>query len=178
MKIRIPELEIPDGAGFSGKLDLFKRAGFGEKLANVIHNTDDKLVLGLDAGWGEGKTTFVKMWTGHVENHRGEKLRAIYFDAFENDYQKDPFLALAAAIYEKIPPTDKAKQRNFWRMTSTAAAVLGRGFLRVGVKTATAGLVDGTSVEAIKEDLSTAMAEQVDALVKRGSNILRQTERL
>ncbi len=105
MKITIPELKIEETEGFT-KNDIFGRKDFGERLANLIENTDDSLVLALDSQWGEGKTTFIKMWKGHVEHVRENKLKTIYFDAFANDYQKDPFLALISEIYEILPVSE------------------------------------------------------------------------
>jgi predicted KAP-like P-loop ATPase len=95
MKLTLPPLQVKDDEGFSLS-DIFELKDFGSRLANLIENSNENLVLALDAQWGEGKSTFIKMWKGYLENYREKKLKTIYFDAFKNDYQKDPFLALAA----------------------------------------------------------------------------------
>ncbi|EKO3839574.1 hypothetical protein NTE14_005354, partial [Vibrio harveyi] len=60
MKLIVPELEINEDSPFSS--DLFEREKFAEKLTNLIRNVEDNLVISLDANWGEGKSTFIRMW--------------------------------------------------------------------------------------------------------------------
>lgn len=93
MKLTVSPLEITEDEGFSEK-DIFKRKEFGERLANLIENTDGELVIALDAPWGEGKSTFIKMWQGHLKK-KDNGVHTIYFDAFANDHQSAPFLAIA-----------------------------------------------------------------------------------
>ena len=94
----IRPLEISEKEGF--KRDKLGRKGFGEKLAQILEKQPGGNVFALDAGWGQGKTTFIKMWRGHVGKQ--DRLKTIYFDAFACDYQQDPFLALAAEVYERV----------------------------------------------------------------------------
>ena len=94
----IQPLEISETEGF--EQDELGRKGFGESMAQILENQPGGNVFALDAGWGQGKTTFIKMWRGHVGKQ--DRLKTIYFDAFASDYQQDPFLALAAEIYENI----------------------------------------------------------------------------
>ncbi len=90
MRLTVPPLEISEEDGVS-KEDIFKRKQFGERLSNLIQNTEENLVIALHAPWGEGKSTFIKMWCGHLKN-KNNGIHTIYFDAFENDHQSSPFL--------------------------------------------------------------------------------------
>ncbi|WP_273024201.1 P-loop NTPase fold protein [Rheinheimera sp.] len=110
MKLMVPQLDLDQQKGFAADIDIFKRKDFGEHLANLIEHADDNPVIALDSGWGEGKSTFIKMWQGYVEHQRSTKLKTIYFDAFKNDYQKDPFLALASEIYALLDDKDSKKR--------------------------------------------------------------------
>lgn len=166
MKVVIPELQISDDCGFSAEVDIFKRAGFGERLANLIENSGDNPVIALDSGWGEGKSTFIKMWRGYLSNHREREISSIYFDAFENDYQKDPFLTLASEIYQLISVDDKEKQIEFREKATRAVKSLTRGVLKVTVKAVTAGIVDGSIVDSAEKEISNVVSNQVDDLVK------------
>lgn len=65
MKLVATPLIIAENADFEG--DLFERRSFGESISNIIKNSKDPLVIGLDGNWGEGKTTFVKMWQGLLD---------------------------------------------------------------------------------------------------------------
>ncbi|AYF20179.1 KAP family P-loop NTPase fold protein [Vibrio parahaemolyticus] len=166
MKIVVPELQISSDCGFSPDIDIFKRKGFGERLANLVENSGGSPVIALDSGWGEGKSTFIKMWRGYLENHREPEIKSIYFDAFENDYQKDPFLTLASEIYQLITVEDEETKTKFKDKAAKAAKSLVRGALKVSVKVGTAGIVDGSAVDVAEKELSNLVADQVDDLIK------------
>jgi predicted KAP-like P-loop ATPase len=89
MRLVIPPLPIDEQDSF--KHDALGRKQFGIALMNLITKTNDGLVISLDAPWGEGKTTFVKMWRGLLKE---SQIRNIYFDAFANDYVDDAFIAV------------------------------------------------------------------------------------
>lgn len=86
---------------------LFEEKGFNadlldrsetKRLINIIINqSTGGLVLGLDAEWGIGKTTFVKM----LESDLKDKEPFIYFDAYKSDFHNDAITAIAGEIYEK-----------------------------------------------------------------------------
>ena len=96
----IQPLEISETEGF--EQDKLDRGDFGETLARILENQPGGNVFALDAGWGQGKTTFIKMWRGHVGHKRENKLQTIYFDAFANDYQKDILRVLTTRILGTI----------------------------------------------------------------------------
>lgn len=121
--LTVPSLEIGEDEGFLEEKDIFKRKEFGEGLANLIENTDGGLVIALDAPWGEGKSTFIKMWQGHLKK-KDNGVHTIYFDAFENDHQSAPFLALASEIYNLID--EKNEKTEFEQKTLSAIKTGGR----------------------------------------------------
>lgn len=166
MKLVIPELEINESLGFAPEVDIFQRSGFGERLANLVENSGGNPVIALDSGWGEGKSTFIKMWRGYLKYHRETPITSIYFDAFENDYQKDAFLTLASEIYQLISSKDKEKQTAFRDKATKAVKSLTRGALKLTIKTATAGIVDGSALDSAEQELSNLIADQVDEIVK------------
>ncbi|MGX2952789.1 P-loop NTPase fold protein [Shewanella sp. JL219SE-S6] len=73
MKIVTPEVQIDDETGFEPSIDIFERKEFGERLANLIENAESNPVIALDAGWGQGKSTFIKMWRGYLSHQREKK---------------------------------------------------------------------------------------------------------
>jgi hypothetical protein len=166
VKIVSPEVQISNDTGFDPAIDIFRRKDFGERLANLIENADGNVVIALDADWGQGKSTFIKMWRGHLSHHRDSKIQSVYFDAFENDYQKDPFLALASEMYQLIPDGDESNRAKFKDKAIRAGKSIARGALKLTVKTVTAGIVDGTALDAAESGISSLMADQVDELVK------------
>lgn len=144
MKIQVPELVVSKEEGFSERVDIFNRKPFGESLYNVVINTDDRLVIAIDSAWGEGKTTFIKMWQGLLYE---KEVPSIYFDAFENDYYEDAFLALCSQIYNKIQKDDPSQIEGFSEKASSVAKVVGRVGLKVGVRALTSGLVDESALQ-------------------------------
>ena len=168
----VPPLEISEDEGFSEDKDIFRRKGFGERLSNLIENTDGELVIALDAPWGEGKSTFVKMWRGHLKN-KDNGIHTIYFDAFENDHQNAPFLALAGEIYNLIEESNEAEI--FKDKTIAALKTSGRIGLRIGAKLLTLGVLDGTEFgDTTKKDIS---KEAVDVLDNYVGNMLKSASK-
>ena len=95
MELRRRNVEVNDADPFAN--DWLERKGFAIQLTNIVENNKQgEVVIGLSGQWGEGKTTFVKMWQKHMEN---KDIASIYFDAFEYDYLEDVFLSLAIEIY-------------------------------------------------------------------------------
>lgn len=144
MKLLVPSINITEDDGFSPEFDIFNRKPFGDALLNLVQNTEDELVLALDAPWGEGKSTFIKMWQGLLKE---KNVPYVYFDAFENDYQTDPFLAISSQIYSLIEEGDVDSHKEFKDKAISALKVVGRASLRVGVKALTAGVLDETVFE-------------------------------
>ena len=70
MRIFPPPLEIGDTEGFTPEKDLFGRAELAKGLTNLLGAISDPMVLAIDAQWGSGKTTFLKMWAGELRQRR------------------------------------------------------------------------------------------------------------
>lgn len=107
MKFVTPSLVIEQDDGF--KNDVLQRKYFGEALSNMVTRTTDDLVISIDGQWGEGKTTFVKMWQGLLKENG---VPSIYIDAFQNDYTDDAFISIASSIntyVEQYAPETEAK---------------------------------------------------------------------
>ncbi|MBA4719365.1 MAG: hypothetical protein A6F72_09050 [Cycloclasticus sp. symbiont of Poecilosclerida sp. N] len=136
-------IKITENEGFT-KNDIFNRKDFGEQLKNLILNIGGT-TIGLESGWGNGKTTFIKMWQGHVK----DDFDTIYFDAFANDYQKDIFLAFVAQIYPLI--SDKNIQEKFKKNAVNVAKSLARGGVKLVTRSLSGGLLDGSEITNIFE---------------------------
>ena len=165
MRLTVPALNVSESEGFSTEIDIFNRKQFGEQLANLFENSQDDIVVALDAPWGEGKSTFVKMWQGYVQNQRENKFKTIYFDAFANDYQKDPFIALTAELYSLLKNDKEEKKEEFKKKAGNAIKSMSRGALKIGVRTLSGGILDGTFVDSVEKDISELAAEQIDSIV-------------
>lgn len=162
MKLFVPQVETKD-KGFSADIDIFNRKPFGEALLTLIQNTDDALVLALDAPWGAGKTTFISMWKGFLDN---KQVKNVYFDAFANDYQADPFLAISSQIYslidDKDDKDDKASRKEFNKKAVAAMKVVGSVGLRIGIKALTAGVVDEKALDVVGDYIANELKKAAE----------------
>ncbi len=95
-----------NGTGFSGDIDIFNRKGYADMLTRIV-SSPKPTVIGLDASWGMGKTTFVKMWAEELEKIHQP---VIYFDAFACDYISSPFAAIAGEIIKKTNTLDNSSE--------------------------------------------------------------------
>ena len=95
--------------------------------------------MAVDAAWGAGKTTFLKMWARHLRN---EGFPVVEFNAWETDFAGDPFVALSSEITEGLSewdsPTvaDKVKDakdaaQKVLRWVAPGAIRLASGFIPV-----------------------------------------------
>ena len=83
--------------------DKLDRKPFADRLTKAISNfykfIDGAYVLSLNAKFGSGKTTFLKMWE-HDLIQKGHKV--IYLNAWETDFDEDPIIPLAACLLAKL----------------------------------------------------------------------------
>jgi hypothetical protein len=150
MRIFPPQLKIGDEEGFTPEKDIFQRAPFGEGLTNLVSVADDPLVIMLDSPWGTGKTTFIKMWAGHL---RKNGFPVIYFDAFQNDHVDDGFLAIAAEVIrlsKSLKKTKTAAHKSFLKKAARVGGILLRTSAKLGAKAATLGAIDAADLDALK----------------------------
>jgi len=161
--------------GFTHSNDTFKRKEFYEQVMRVIDNAPEKnLVFSLDDRWGNGKTSFVQMMKAEIELDDSKNYNVIYFDAFEHDYQSDPFISLTAQIYSLIKK-DESKLRPFKDRFIQASKKVGASLLINGMKavisTATAGVVDGGKVvdaaTKVVKDSAESLTDELESFIEK-----------
>ncbi|MBS4539660.1 hypothetical protein GOQ27_14390 [Clostridium sp. D2Q-11] len=91
------DIQIPREEPF--KNDILNRKPIAENFTKIFNNMDGNLVVGIDAPWGTGKTTFIKMWKEYLASI--EDYKTIYFNAWENDDSDDPLLAIIYQLEEQ-----------------------------------------------------------------------------
>lgn len=97
MKLRPKKIEIPKENPF--KHDLLKREQYANVLTQIVENTESGFTLSINADWGYGKTTFVKMWETMLQS---EGYKTIYFNAWESDFVADPMMALIDGLVNNL----------------------------------------------------------------------------
>lgn len=165
MLIKPKELDPKEITGFTRDLDIFQRKTLGESLANLLESTEENLIIGVDSQWGEGKSTFAKMLSAHLQETR--KTPTIYFDAFENDHQRDPFLAIATEVIDLIKSHSPELRSEFKSSAIRASKAIARGALRIGIKTLTAGALDDSIIEELgtSDDIGSEISQGLDQIL-------------
>ncbi len=168
MEIKIVTQPITVGENEAFEQDVLGRKEFGESLLNLVSLSSDELVISLDGKWGEGKTTFVKMWQGLLDK---EDIPNIYVNAFENDYSDDAFMAIAGAITAYVEEHKNKDEVKFDDLKKKAKSVGGQLLpwaAKVAIKTATLGVIKDSDIKElndIKDDMAKGLSTVVDNFV-------------
>lgn len=98
-KIRLqPEdVDAPSDNPFAN--DAIGRQAQAAGLTQLVERIEGPCVIALDAPYGAGKTTFLRMWAQKLRN---EGFRVAEFNAWTSDFDGKPFSALAAQIVAAI----------------------------------------------------------------------------
>ncbi len=107
MKDETPTSDTEDPRAVIWQDDVLERRGFADFLTKVLteqtravsERQQHGLTVALDAGWGTGKTFFVKHW---AEDLKQSGHPVVFFDAWENDLGEEAAIALMAAIKETM----------------------------------------------------------------------------
>ena len=168
MTIRIQPKEIPIQADDPFVHDLLDRRESVEVFTRLISTVDGPCVVALDAAWGAGKTTFLKMWAQYLRN---EGFPVVEFNAWETDASGDPFLSVSTEITEGLKDWGTHPVKYKIRQTELLAKQLlrraGPGALRFA-----AGLVPVVGAEL--GHVASSWAEDALSAYSRTQQSLRQ----
>lgn len=147
--------------------DLYNRKVIAENLTKIMEAQDEPMVISLDSDWGTGKTTFITMWKDLLdtnEEHKN-KFKTLYFNAWENDYIKDPLLAIFADMEKQIHEDDSSLKKNYEKVKSKVKPI-GKAVVATGIKVATAGVlnIDGITLGDYNEAELIKLAEKIGDL--------------
>ncbi len=90
--------------------DKYNRKVIAENLTKIISSEESSMVISLDSEWGTGKTTFITMWKDMLDNdvEYKERFQTLYFNAWSNDYLKDPLVAIYSEMNKQIIEKDSS----------------------------------------------------------------------
>jgi len=128
------------------KLDRQKYAGV---LTSIVQNYADGFVLALNGEWGTGKTTFVRMWQGSLEQ---ANYKTIYFNAWENDFENEPLTALLGELKKLVD--DK---NDTYRSLLKKGVIISKNILPALAKGVISKYMDtGVTLDAIEKSIDAA----------------------
>lgn len=118
MRLKSKEIEISQAHPFGR--DLLNRKQYADVLTQIVKNAEDGFTLSINADWGYGKTTFVKMWDAMLQS---EGYKTICFNAWESDFVADPMMALIDGLRngfetQNLPSENLQQVKAFWKTAS------------------------------------------------------------
>jgi predicted KAP-like P-loop ATPase len=165
MRIVTPPLIIEESDAF--KNDILERKAYGKDLLNLVRQSNDELVISLDGKWGEGKTTFVKMWQGLLSE---SNVPNIYIDAFANDYLDDAFISIVSAIMSFAKENIEQDSSNKIKVLKIKAKKIGGQLFKlsskVAIRAATLDTIAMNDVEEFKDNIVKSPSSLIDELIE------------
>lgn len=155
--------------GFTPESDIFGRKKLYEQIKNIVSmSSDDSIVLGLDDAWGNGKTSFVKMVVGEIKKYESDNINVIYFDAFKNDYQSDPLLAMLASIYSMIQleQNNDTFKDNFLNVSKAVALSMLKHTPKAAINLLSSKLISNEVYDEIKDTVTNALSEPLEKFIE------------
>ena len=164
-----PVIDIPQEAPFTNcKLG---REPYAKVLTDIVRTNGDGFVLAIDNKWGAGKTTFVSMWSKMLQN---EGFQTLYFNAWENDFENNPFVAITAELKLLI---GEEKSESFKNVIQTGYKLFKKSIpalLKHQYKKHVGEDFDDTTGDLIKDStdaLFDAFESEVNEYLERKTNI-------
>ncbi len=166
------EMEIPPNDPF--KNDMLERRKIAENLTLLVQSTKQPFVLSVQAPWGWGMTTFIKMWKAHLES-LGHV--CFYFNAWENDFVEDPLIAFVGEINRTLTEkSSKGQISTQIRKLQNVGGKLVRRALPLTIQIATQGLLGQESVKKVSDLLFNSGGEIASFASEMAEEKMKQYE--
>ena len=139
MRIKPRPIEIDPQNPFGE--DCLGRREIADALTSLCGNLDGTAVLAIESPWGGGKTTFLQMWMQHLQN---EGHQTVVFNAWETDFSGNALVSLLSELEDGIRGLkgDESTTQKLMSRLKKAGSRLARRAIPIGVRLASAGLVD------------------------------------
>ena len=105
LKLKLPEPDVSSEKPWHD--DRLNREEIASRLTNMIWNQSLPFVISIHGEWGTGKIFMLKRWQRDLEI---QGFKAIYFNAWEDDFCDDPLLAIIGQLWSYF---EKDKEGNF-----------------------------------------------------------------
>ena len=110
LKLKLPEPDVSAEKPWAD--DVLDREQLAARLTNLIQNQSAPFTFSIHGNWGTGKTFLLKRWQKDLE---AQGFKAIYFNAWEDDFSADPLLAILGQM------SDYFKERGLKSLARSAA---------------------------------------------------------
>ena len=121
MKFRVQPVPVAVTAEAPFENDCLGRKETADVLTRLMRSIEGPCVLALDATWGKGKTTFLRMWEARLNEC---EFRVVMFNAWETDFANEPFLALSEELRGALEQHVDGNEAAITKLKSAASKVL------------------------------------------------------
>jgi hypothetical protein len=135
---------------------LLGRREYADILTRIIKAENKGFVMGLNNPWGYGKTTFIKMWEKQLQN---DGYKTVYFNAWENDFEKNPLIALLSELKPLVP---QEGEDGAFREALKKASVMMKKVVPTLAKLAVKFSIGSTDASELVEKISEGYVEILD----------------
>ena len=101
-----PELLVPEDEPY--EFDRLSRKPLGDLLTRFATHVDRPCTIAINAAWGHGKTTFLRMWAAHLKLEQSAFL-VIEVNAWKTDYFNDPVCGDCRRITKQLEASDQVE---------------------------------------------------------------------
>ena len=97
LKLKLLEADVSSEQPWGD--DVLERRELATRLTNLIRTQSAPFTISIHGKWGTGKTFLLKRWQKDLEH---ENFKAIYFNAWEDDFCNDPLLAILGQLADYL----------------------------------------------------------------------------
>lgn len=146
--------------------DKFQRKSFSDQLTKAIQlfpqHTKEAYVLALNAKFGSGKTTFLKMWKHELDNDPQKKFKTILINAWETDFDDEPLIPIISGLLQNIEDREEILKKTLTAVLAVTVFVANSLFEKVS----------GLDVKKISDEIKGDLTQ--DDLQKSGQEIYKK----
>ena len=168
--IHVNDIDVPEDNPF--KNDELNRLTEVVKFAKLLSNLNSGVIC-LNAPWGDGKTTFVRILQAFMDKNLAQEqhIKTIYYNAWKHDYESNPFPSIvrtilnqfndsnSASLKELLKESAKSILKTMYNFSSFAAFIVSTEL--GGAVSAGKAALDNTLSDAFSND-----SEPTDAIIK------------
>jgi hypothetical protein len=164
------QIDIPPENPFQN--DILSRKEYIEKLTQLLSSLDEPTVFSIDAPWGTGKTTFIKMWRQYLLN---ANFNCIYFNAWETDFSDDPLVSIVGELSNSLAELkvkDKGVDQKIVKIKESAIQIAKKSVPLI-VSLATSGIIklDADTEKQISAFTAAIAKEKIENYDKQKAGI-------
>ena len=114
-----PEIEVPKDNPFEN--DLLGRLDTVENYTKLLSIVQGPGVISINATWGDGKTTFMKMWAAHL---RQNNIIVTDLNVWDYDHSNNPLNAITSSLTKQLLKSKIIDEHTREKLLKTAVFTL------------------------------------------------------